>query len=1068
MRRFLSLLTMFMLVSILAFAQSRVVSGKVIDAGNGKSIPFASIVVSSGGGTQADANGEFTVKAKTSDVLTVSFTGFESATVLITNQNTYNVALKQKEGSLETVVVTSAFGRKTAARSSTSNVQLVSSEQLNVIRQTNLNNALAGKVAGVQVRSQSIANLGRDASVRLRGEGSLYGSTVLYVVDGTVVNSNDINNDDIEDITVLNGPSAAALFGAAASNGAIVINTKRGRKNAAGIGLEINSGVQFDKVYILPNYQNSYAGGAVGDLMQYHWSQGQPVEWKALDGKYYHDYSDDASWGPRMVGQEYIPWYAWYPGSKYSYKTALLTPQPNNARDYFNTGVSLNNNISFSKASDNYSARISYTNVDVKGLVPNSFLKKNTLATNLSFDLSSRFTASANITYVNQRADTENDDTYSNQSTGSFNSWFHRDLDMGIMKELRGLTSPEGILASWNHKNPGSYSADKPVNFYGGNYWYNFYSYYDNVSNVGIRDRIYGDFSLTYKATPNLKFKATVRKNQVTTNFEHTSNYLLEISATQTGQKADYSTNQTYYTDNRGELTANYNKKFGNINVNLIAGSELVKIMSKSIGSNTRNGLYIPDFFVLSNSIDNAIPANSRSLEKRSALFTSGELNYKNFLFGNFTVRNDWYSTLPKDNNSILVKSFGAGLVFSEFTKNVFPLLSYGKIRASWGQIPEAISPYLTNLYYGVAADQWNGLFIMGTPNQIPSPTIRGAIQTSKEAGIDLRFWKSKFGISGTYYERTTKNSPVAVQINGASGFSSKLINAGMIQSNGIELQMNLRPFSTGKFFNWELNATYAQILKNTVVDIAPDVNQIVISSGAAFNGITPPIAVNLKGQTWGMIQGGGKKFINGKPVLDADGFFVKDDNPVNFGSTIPKYTGGVQNTFTFGNIVCNVNIDYQWGGKFFSLSDMWGSFSGLTARTATLNDRGISIRDRVADGGGVHVFGVDEGGKDFDKYVEAQDYFHNIVNRNVFNDFIYDLTFVKLRELSLGYKIPVNKIGASRWLQNATFSIVARNPWLIYSTTKDFDPSEVVNTYGEDGQLPGTRSLGINLRLGF
>jgi hypothetical protein len=195
---------------------------------------------------------------------------------------------------------------------------------------------------------------------------------------------------------------------------------------------------------------------------------------------------------------------------------------------------------------------------------------------------------------------------------------------------------------------------------------------------------------------------------------------------------------------------------------------------------------------------------------------------------------------------------------------------------------------------------------------------------------------------------------------------------------------------------------------------------------------------------------------------------YVKSEN-VKFGSVLPQYTGGVQNTFTYKNFVLNVNIDFQYGGKFFSLSDMWGSFSGLTARTAVLNDKGNPIRDAVADGGGIHMVGVDANKNSVDMYVEAQDYFHTMVTNNVFDEFIYDLTFVKLRELSLGYRLPVQKWGfTNKWLQNATLSVVSRNPWLIYRSTKDFDPSEISSVFGENGQYPGTRSLGVNLKLGF
>ena len=223
------------------------------------------------------------------------------------------------------------------------------------------------------------------------------------------------------------------------------------------------------------------------------------------------------------------------------------------------------------------------------------------------------------------------------------------------------------------------------------------------------------------------------------------------------------------------------------------------------------------------------------------------------------------------------------------------------------------------------------------------------------------------------------------------------------------------------------------------------------------------------------MMYGGGAKMLNGQKVIETDptsanyGQYIKDQDLVFYGSVLPEYTGGVQNTFTiFKNFLINVNVDYQVGGKFFSLSDMWGSYSGLLARTAVLNDKGVPIRNAVIDGGGVKTVGVDATGKPVSFYVEAQSYFHGLVENNIFNDYIYDLTFVKVRELSFGYRIPVNKLKVGKFLQSATFSIVARNPWLVYAKTKDFDPAEIGSVFGEDGQLPGTRSVGVNLKLGF
>jgi hypothetical protein len=539
----------------------------------------------------------------------------------------------------------------------------------------------------------------------------------------------------------------------------------------------------------------------------------------------------------------------------------------------------------------------------------------------------------------------------------------------------------------------------------------------------------------------------------------------LEASATQTGLRAGYSTSETFFKDDRMELVATYNKKIQDFTIDVMAGGEFVKIQSKSVSANTRDGLYIPDFFALSNSVSAIAYSNGREEEKRRAIFTRGSVGYKNMLFGEFTLRNDWYSTLPVNENNIFVKSFGVGFVFSDMLKSI-SWLSYGKLRASWGEVPQAIGPYALQLGYGVSADQWNGNFTMGTPNTIVNPEIQGAIQATREIGLDLRFLKSRAGISVTYYNSTTSNAPVTVPINGASGFSAKSINAGRIDRQGLEFQLNGRPFA--KEFIWEINATFAKILENKVIELAPGVTQITLSSGAAFGGIPTPIAVHQVNQPWGMLIGGGKTYLDGIPVLDAAGNYVPMQNK-KFGSVLPNYTGGVQNTFSYKNLVLNVNVDFQSGGKFFSLSDMWGAYSGLTARTAAINDKGKNVRDAVADGGGVHVVGIDANKNKIDMYVEAQDYFHNMVGLNVYDEFIYDLSFVKLRELSLGYRLPVNRWKyTSKWLQNATISMVARNIWLIHSSTDDFDPSEISSTFGENGQFPGTRSFGVNLKLGF
>lgn len=1067
-----------MLFTASAFAQNRVVSGKVTDK-DGNPVPFASIKVKgskTGAGVAADAYGAYTISVKDGATLVISATNFGEVEVPVGTQ-TYITTSLEKKGTMVEVVVTSAMGVKRAQRTTSTNAQVVSGENLNVIRSTNVNNALAGKVSGIQVRSQSAAALGRTGNVRLRGESEFGGGAgVLYVVDGTILpNSNDVNLDDIEDITVLQGPNAAALFGPEAANGAIVITTKRARKSAKGLGIDVNLGVQFDKVYVLPNYQNSYGGGGAGDFIQYKWQPGHPDGWKALDGKYYHDYSDDASWGPRMAGQEYIPWYAWYGGHERSFKTASFTPQPNNSRDFFNTGVQLNNNIAFSKATDNMSMRVSYGNIDVKGMLPTTTLKKNTLNANTSFDLSNRLTLGLNVNYFTTTTAGDFDDGYSNQSTGSFNQWFHRNLDMNIMRELKDLRTPTGILASWNHNNPTAFNPSDPINknFYAGNYWYNFFSWFDLVRTTGRNDRLFGDASLTYKFSNDFKARFTYRKQQNTTFTETKySSDLLESGTQTTGNCAEcrgyYGTSNTFSNRQNFEFLASYNKKIKDFTITANAGMDILQILAKSNSANTNNGFNVPNYYAINNSKDPASIGNGRSEEKRRAVFATGTVQYKNYLSVDFTVRNDWFSGLPQANNDVLTKSVGAAFVFSDLIKDQAPWLTFGKLRASLGETPAGLAPYLyPGFAYGVGQFQWNGNFLMGTPDQVVDPNIVGSTKRQQEAGIELRFLKNRIGITSTYWKQQALKFPTAVPITGTSGFTSTLTNVGEITKRGVDVQLMVRPIYSNNF-KWEINATWGRLISNKVVDLDGNGKDDSRQAVEGQWGTVGPYMVHAEGQEWGQIFGNGIKRINGQPVLNAQGFYVNDPN-VYFGNVLPKYTGGVQNRFdVLKNFTFNVNIDYQLGGKFFSLSDMWGSFSGLTARTARLNDKGNPIRDKVADGGGIHVYGVDGTGKPVDYYVDAQEYYHNNYNNRTFDEYIYDLTFVKIREVSFGYNIPVGKLSLGKWLTRATFSVVANNPMLIYAKTRDFDPSQISNLSGEAGNFPGTRGVGVNLKLGF
>ena len=356
-------------------------------------------------------------------------------------------------------------------------------------------------------------------------------------------------------------------------------------------------------------------------------------------------------------------------------------------------------------------------------------------------------------------------------------------------------------------------------------------------------------------------------------------------------------------------------------------------------------------------------------------------------------MRNDWYSTLPPDNNDILSKSVGASLVFTDLIK--IPFVSFGKIRGSWGEIPQALGLTSTTFGFGrypgalysVGADQWNGNILMTTPDGLTDSSIHGSVKTQKEIGLEMRFLKNRLGFAVTYWDGTEVDMPQQISVNGATGLTSLLTNIGKITKKGIDIQFNARPLEM-KNLKWDINATWGYLLNQEVVDLNGDGDQE--DQTASLEGVwgsTMPILVHREGMQWGQIFGNGMKRINGQPVITDNGSYVNDPS-VYFGSVLPRYTGGIQNTFQiFNDFIVNANFDYQSGGKFVSLSNMWGSFSGLTARTATVNENGNPIRDPVADGGGIHVFGVDADGKPADHWVEGQDYFHNLYNNKTFNN---------------------------------------------------------------------------------
>ncbi len=1070
--RKITLLVISILFAAMAFAQPRPITGTVRDE-QGNPIGFATVnIVGTKIATQADANGNFSIRAENGTVLNITAVGINPIRVnVVAGQNTYSVAVQRNSTELSTVVV-SALNIRRSAKSTPYSTQTINAANLAPARETDLANSLAGKVAGAQVVGQAGSKLGSAGEVRLRGVGDLNDIHAIFVVDGTIVKDvTDINMDDAESVTVLKGRSATALYGGRAEGGVILITTKKGRKNKP-LAIDVTHSVSMEKVGTLPEYQNQYAGGDDGGQWHtYTYAAGQPALWQKLNGKRYHDYTQDASWGPKIDGGEYIPWYGWYTG-----ETALSTPQPNNVRSFFNTGLTNNTNLSLSKGFGSLSTRVSYNYLTRTGTIPNTNQTKHYISTQDSWDiLKDKLTLGLNATYTDENIKGDfgnNSDLYGNQYTGSFNSWFQRDLEMNKLKQYRNLTTPIGSIASWNiGENPSNSIGATTPSFNKANFWYNYYTWADNELAKSHRTRLLGDVSLKYKINREWDITGTYRLNYRKTRLTKTTSSLLENSGYQTGIYAGYEDDDSKYKEYNSELISTYRKTFGDFNIDALAGGNYMTRSQRDSNRRTDQGLIKPDVFAISNSAGAPVLAPFYDDKRIWSIFGRATVGYKDFLFLDGSIRRDWSSYLPANNNGFTYGAGGISFAFGDFVRKTLPALSYGKVRFAVASIgtDEQLRPYALQLTYSRVNPNapYNGYYTSTTTNNVTDPNIKPAINTEYEAGIELRFFQNRFGFTGTVYKENKNNSIVQTSVEPASGFTTATINAALVKRKGVELQLDGSIIKT-KNLTWDLGLNWAANSSN-VVKVSDQSNLVIVAgtrtNRQVFASIVVPQVYAIAGQEWGQLRGTGIKRINGQAVLNNDGTYVADQN-VNFGTVLPNYTGGGLTRITYKRVSFAVSFDYQQGGKYFSLSNFWGSYSGLYKATASANDRGHNVRDAVADGGGVHVYGVKGDGKPYDTYVEAYDYFHQTANGGIADESVFDASYIKIREASIGFSLPVTKW--SKFVKRADISLIARNPWLIWASNKDIDPSELANLNGEEGQLPGVRSYGVTLKLGF
>lgn len=1017
---------LFSFLTSVGYSQNRTVNGKVLDGTSGQPVERASVQIKGkAGGVAASNGGTFSIVAGNGDILIISAINYTSKEISVGNDNNLTVSLERASGVIDEVVVT-ALGVSRSTKSLGYAAQKVDAEKLNATKTLDINTALAGKVSGIQIRGGSGAKFGT-SSIRFRGVNTLTGGNPIYVVDGTILTSaQGINPEDVESLTALKGPAATAIYGQRASEGAIVITSKKGKK--AGWGIDFNHTTTFEKVYILPEYQNEYGGGNSLNWSTFTYNPAiHPANLAAMNGAKYYNYAVDESWGPKMDGTLHAPWYAWDPTDPEFGKLKPFSPQPDNVRDFFNTGVANNTTLSFSKATEESNTKVSITNYTRSGVIPNSNHQKNFISLSNSINLNKQLTFTLNGNYVNEYFFNVPAEGYGTQTTGSFNQWFQRNVEI---EKLKRYKREDGSYTSWNITSPTNLTPQ---------FWDNPYTQvYENTARTWVQ-RTFGNASLSYKFPMGLKLSAIARGSFYNlASDSRTASFTVGTAFYGTGANRNSEVNYV--------ASAEYDKNFSKISLRAGLFGEL-RTNNAFANTNSTNGGFIqPNVYTISNSLNEKIAAASFSKNKVNSMYGYANFGFNNLAFVDFTMRNDISSTLPKQNNSYLYGSASGSLIVSSLLPKS-DIVNYAKVRASIAKVGTDIGPYNiletyplgTNYVKPTSATANTTYSLQTVPNTKPNELLRPSLSTSYEIGMELQFLKNRIRMDANYFHRDSKDQIIAISVPGSTGYTSRRINAGNIQNKGYEFTIGAMPL-VSRNFSWNVDLNFA-FFKNQVVELADGITNLQTAldgSNVTFGFVGSPLAsLNAQvGQPFGIIKGQGiKTDAAGNRLIHDDGTFVLEDDKV-LGSVTPKVSGGLVSGITYKDFFLNFSMDFQKGGKFVSLTNMINAGSGLGAETVGLNSRGVNKRLPVAQGGGVLLSGINENtSKANTVYVDAKDMYESYLG-NVWEYWTYDASYIKLREVSIGYSIP-KKMFKKLPFQKASFSLIGQNLWLMYSKVK-------------------------------
>jgi TonB-linked SusC/RagA family outer membrane protein len=1066
-----------------AVGQDRRVKGKVTDEANA-GLPGVSVLVKgTNNGTNTDADGNFSITLPAgSHVLTVSSIGHVTQDVNVTAGATeVTVKLKADVKSLGEVVVT-ALGVQRSTRNVGYAVQQIDGGGIQEAREVNYINSLQGKLAGVQIGGNS-GSMGGSSRVTIRGLKSISGNNnALFIVDGVPMANMNLNSygvtggqgtggggydygnpaqllnpNDVENISVLKGAAATALYGSRGQNGVIYITTKTG-KGSGKLSLNYDLNIQADQVSLLPKFQNQYGGGGSPNFTKLYVDQ-NPTGFLPGGGTYddgdgkgrydlIPDYGTDESWGPKMEGQLVRHYWSWDQDRNNPNfgKTAPWSPHPDNAKDFFKTGVTFSNNLSVASSGDNGSIRFSAGQTKQNFIYPGSSLSRFFISLNTVYKFTEKFTFSGGINYINDHSKGRPGTGFFGNNPMLFYVMFgQRQIDDAY---LRNYKYADGTEQSWNRT---AWNIQKPA-FTQNPYW----NQYENY-NTDQNNRYFGNAGLTYKITDWLSADVRV--------FSDYLNHLDEVRSAKGFFVGSYAKRVLVNNENNYQGTLNVNKAFGDSKLTLeaVAGGNILRIKSSIDAGNTNGGLQNPMVYVLQNSVTPATVSNSYGNKQINSVFGSVTLGYNKFLYLTATGRNDWASTLKQTGNySYFYPSVAGSFIFSDLITDA-KWLTLGKVRLSYARVGNDADPYAVSRYYDYVAP-FDTYPLQSTSDKLFNSRLKPELSSETEAGADFKLFNDRLGANFTYYNRKTKNQIWNVQIPSESGFTTKVVNGGTVQNKGIELTLSATPVMTTNF-SWRVGLNFSKN-KNTVLDLnstgdkIAGIERFIIGTERRTNKVS---MVAQKGMSLGTMLGTDYVYdAKGNKTVADNGTYNVTATPVIIGDANPDFIGGLSNTLSYKNFYLSALVDFQKGGDFFSYTNLYGNKSGMLKETA---ENGIRENGLINPG-------VKADGSPNDIVVPARTHFNADGGNRISRANLYDGSFIYLREVRLGWYLPDGWAQKIR-MQALRVTLTGRNLWLIKSNAPNVDPANITNSISnqigfEGGALPAVRSYGVNLNITF